>query len=230
MEPIGASEQRFDIGRALVFYRNPWDGTGSVFDGDGGSGSEDVMTHLGDTEGAITIAPNPEYSELTLPELSGPAAIKRYLKGEKPTFTLGVFPTPAMLGVLSPTGLSSAGQQRQRPVNEHTLWIVPEALFLKADVNGFMQRVAVSYAGGVFLKDGDPLTADEQELADLSILVWRADFQRITPMYSDADGGKALREVEVMCQQDFAKPDGCQLYLVLGELGQFAGLDLEGGS
>ena len=215
MELIGLNTQRYDIGRATIWRRPVWDGTDDLFDG---------MVHIGNTEGAIDIAPNPEYSELTLPESSGPASLKRFVAGERPEFEIGIFPSPVGLAVFSPTARAAAGQQRRRIAREHTLWIVPEALFLKADINGVMTEVPVTYSGGVFLKDGLALTAAEQELVDLSIVIWRADFSRTTPVYRHEDGGKSLRSVNVRIQQDFRRPSGAQLYLVMGELADFPSL------
>lgn len=225
MELKDVATQRYDIGRAAIFVYGTedlvtgeitpaaWDESDPLFDG---------MIHIGNTEGALDIAMNPEFSELTLPETSGPAAIRRYLSGERPEFTLGVFPAPHTIKLFSPTSLGSAGQQRRRRVKECVLWIVPEELFLAEDANGNVIEVPVTYVGGAFLKDGNPLTDDEQELADMSILAWRCDFTRATPMYQHEDGGKSLREVTVTIQQDFTKPDGAQLFLVVGEADQFA--------
>jgi hypothetical protein len=219
MEPIGALEQRYDIGRGLIFYRPVWDGTDDLFA---------TMEHIGDTVGGIKPEPNLEYSNLTVGELFGPAILKRYFKGAAPTVTLTVFPTPDKMGVMSPTGLASLGAERQRLVQEWTLWIVPEALFMKADANGFQQRVEVTYTGGTWLKDGDALTATEQELLDLSYIVWRGDFEQLTPAMMDDNGGYAGTEVNLNMQQAFIMPDGCQIYLVLGELDLFPTLDLAG--
>ena len=217
MELLDLTTQRYDIGRCCVFRRDVWPGgTDDLFD---------TMVHIGNTEGAVDIAPNSEYSELTLPETSGPAAIKRYLSGERPSFDLGIFPTPDGLALFSPTGRGSAGQQRRRPVREHTLWIVAEELFLKETVAGDMEEVPVTYGATGFLKDGVALTAAEQELVDMSIVIWRADFGRSTPVFRHEDGGKSLRTVPVNVQQDFTKPDGCQLYLMVGELADFPTID-----
>lgn len=218
MELLSPDTQRYDIGRAAIFRRDPWNGTGSVFTG---------MTHLGNTEGAIEIEPNAEYSELTLPETSGPAALKRYLSGERPSFEIGIFPNPDNLQVFSPTGRASAGQRRRRPVREHLLWIVPEELFLGEDENGNVVEVPVEYAAGAWTKDGEALSTEDQELLDLSLIIWRADFGRAAPRYVHEDGGKSLRSVPVTMQQDFARPDGCQLYLVLSEAADFD-IDLGG--
>lgn len=224
MDLKDVAAQRYDIGRSAIFVFGSlsgdrivpavWDGSEDLF----GAGN---MHHIGNTEGAVDIAPNPEYSELTLPETSGPAALKRYLSGERPTFTIGVFPNPDNLSVFSPTGRASAGVQRRRRVRESTLWIVPEELFLKTEADGDVVEVAVTYNGTIFQKDGQALTAEEQELLDMSILIWRADFTRATPVFRHEDGGKSLREVEVNIQQDFTKPDGCQLWLAVGESADF---------
>lgn len=220
--------QRYDIGRAAIFVygtesnglitRAEWDESDPLFPG---------MIHIGNTEGAIEFEMNTEYSELTLPETSGPAAIKRYLTGHKPQFTIGVFPTANGMKFFSPTGKGSAGQQRRRRVKENLLWIVPEEVYLGEDVNGNVVELPLTYSGGAFLKDGDPLTDEEQELIDLSLLIWRADFEQLTPTYRHEDGGKSLKEVNVMVQQDFTKPDGAQLWLLLEEAADF-GITFEG--
>lgn len=220
--------QRYDIGRAAIFVHGTesngeitpttWDESDPLFPS---------MIHIGNTEGAIEIEMNSEYSELTLPETSGPAAIKRYLSGHKPQFTIGVFPTPAGMRLFSPTGKGSAGAQRRRRVRERLLWIVPEELFLGEDVNGNIVELPITYSGGVFLKDGGALTDEEQELVDLSLLIWRADFEQLTTSYRHEDGGKSLKEVNVMIQQDFTKPDGCQLMLMMEEAVDF-GITFEG--
>lgn len=218
MQLTDVATQKYDIGRSAIFRAPVFDGTFNLFD---------MFEHIGNTEGQVDLAMNPEYSELTLPETSGPAALKRYLTGEKPTFELGVFPNPDNIKIFSPTGRGSAGQKRRRAVVEHCLWIVPEQLFLKPDENGNEQEVEVThtFAGG-FLKDGVALTAEEQVLLDLSIILWRCDFGRATPLYKHEDGGKSLRSVPVSVQQDLTKPDGCQLMLVVGELADFDTLDL----
>jgi hypothetical protein len=230
MELRDVAAQKYDIGRMAMFTHGeldletgvitptPWDGTVPVFDD---------MQHIGNTEGAVDPETNPDYSELTLQETSGPAALKRYLTGERPTFSIGIFPDPKNLRLFSPTGLGSAGQRRRRRVREHLLWIVPEELFLGEDENGNTVEVPVTWEDGDFLKDGDPLTEEEEFYVAMSMLIWRADFGRATPRYSHEDGGKSLREVEVTVQQDFTRPDGCQLYLMVGEAALFD-IELDG--
>ena len=220
MELREVATQRYDIGRCAIFlFGTLVDGVivPDVWEEDTPLFEDASMHHIGNTEGAVDIEPNTEYSELTLPETSGPAAIKRYLTGDRPQFELGVFPNPELIKVFSPTGRGSAGQQRRRRVQEGTLWIVPEELFLAPDANGNMVEVPVTYNGSAFLKDGDALTDEEQELMDMSMLCWRTDYSRLAPIFRHEDGGKALKQVTVMMQQDFTKPDGCQIYLMMGE-------------
>lgn len=229
MQPHALTAREYDIGRAAVFYADPyWDGSTNLFSATG------PLVHLGTTEGEIKIEPNAEYSELTLPENTGPAALKRYLTGTRPTFTLGLFPSKEQMEVVSPTGVASLGMERQRLAKTYTLWIVPEALFLKPDANGFNQVVSVVLNNGVWEKDGDPLTAEEERLLHISSLIHKADFAPLTPLYKHEDGGKSLTQVEVVVQHDFTKPEGCQQILVLGEyFGDYpvdsfvAGIDFE---
>lgn len=219
MELKNISEERFDIGRAAILRAPAWDGSTDLFD---------AMEHIGTTEGPVEIEPNEEYSDLTI-EVTGPAILKRYLSGESPSFDLGIFPDPEKLALFSPTGTGSAGVTRRRLVAAHTLWLVAEELFLADDGTGRFVEVPVTYAGGVFLKDGSALTAAEQELVDMSIIIWKAQFGRATPRYAHEDGGKSLRTVPVQVLQDLTKPQGCQLYLLLSELEDYEyDIDLEG--
>lgn len=222
MEPLPKVGQRYDIGRCLIFYRTEWDGTGNVFD-------EAEMAHVGDTVGQVLPQLNTVYNDLKVEELFGPAKLKRYFKGHDPVLPVTVFPTPDKLSLFSPTGLASMGVEIQELVQKYTIWVVPEQLFLKRNVTtNRMERVAVTYTGGAFVKDGDPLTTEEQLLADLSMLCWSCDFEQLPLMYSDENGGFAGSEVNINVHQNFLFPSGCQQALVLGELAQFPELDLEG--
>jgi hypothetical protein len=224
MELRDTATERFDIGRAAIFRYNPEGGAGLAADGswDGTADLFAGMEHIGTTEGEVDIDSAPEFSDLTI-EVTGPAILKRYLNGESPSFEIGLYPDPEKMTVFSPSGMASAGTKRRRLVRSHTLWIAPEQLFLDADQN----EVAVTYVGGEFLKEGQPLTAAEQDLVDMSILIWKGQFGRLTPRYSHEDGGKSLKTVPVNILQDMTKPDHAQLYMVLAELDEFD-LDLEG--
>lgn len=222
MELLSLNAQKYDIGRAAIFgVPGGWNGTDPLFDEYG------PMQHYGTIEGVVDPEPNPEYSELTI-ETTGPAALKRYLSGLRPTFDVNFFPNPDNMALLSPTGRASQGQQRRTLVYEHTLWIVPEELFLKRDANGTVREVSVYYDGSDWYKDGVAVVggSEDERLIESSMVIWRADFSPLTPVFNHEDGGKALKATTVTVQQDFSKPDGCQLYLVMAELGDFPTLDL----
>lgn len=214
MDLLALNDRKYDIGKCAVFYTDPaWDETTNLFATGG------PLVHLGTTEGEVRIAPNPEYSELTLPEATGPAALKRYLTGTRPTFSLGLFPDLDQMAVVSPTGIASLGFERQRLAKALTLWIAPEALFLEADANGFMVPVPVILDAGVWKKNSVAIAADSEDerLLFMSSVIWKADFQPLTPVYRHEEGGKALSEIEVVVQTDLEKPEGCNQILVLGE-------------
>lgn len=221
MQLVGVNTQKYHIGRMSLFRAPAWDGATNLIT---------ALTHVGNTEGEVNIQTNPEFSDLTLPETSGPAILTRYLAGENPSFDLGIFPSLTGLALFTPTARGSAGQQHRRLVREHTLWVVPEQLFAKTDVDGnvtFDAVIAYTTAGG-FTKDAIALTTEEQRLADLSLFIWRAHFSRATPIYRHEDGGKAMQTVTVTVMQDFTKPDGCQLYMLAGEIDDFPTVDLDG--
>jgi hypothetical protein len=185
MELLNLTEHLRTIGRASVFYAPKWDGTTSL---------PAALTHLGDTEGDISLALNEEYSDLRLPELTGPAVHKRYLKGLDPVLSIPLYlADPSLRDILSPIGTGSAGRQRQRKPTEYTLWIVPEELFIDADG----EQVAVDYttAGG-WTVDGVAATEEQEDFIAQSIWFWRGHFEFAPIAFRDADAGKAVDTVQ----------------------------------
>lgn len=190
------------IGRGSVFY-----GTGAF----AGSGNDLALTHLGDTEGEITIEPNEEYSELTLPELTGAAPHEKYVSGQAPVVTIPLYAADAALrAIVSPTGSASGGYQRRRAVTEYTLVIFPEQVFIEGDVQ---VTVAYTTAGG-WTVGGDAATATQEALLDLSIFFWRGHFTVTPPMYRHEDGGKVVQEVMFHAMHNGSMPDGHHLYTI----------------
>lgn len=220
--------QAYDVGRAALLLANPgtptpsddtigyWDGSAPI-----------VLDHAGNTEGELVPASNAEFSTLTLPENTGPAPIKKYLTGEAPTFSFGVFASLRSLRIFSPTGSASGGQSRQRRVKEHTLWLAPEQLFLKHNTDGTEEEVAVDPIA--LTKDGGAFSAEDQRLFDMSTFFWKVHFERATVPYRHGDGGKALAQVTCHVLADFEKPDGHELWTLGGDLAT-SGIDLNGGS
>lgn len=217
---LDIATQTYDIGRAAIFRADYWNG---------GSDLLAQLTHLGNTEGEVNPTGNEEFSMLTIPENLGPAALKVYVTGAFPGFETGMFVNPTLLPILSPTGSGSIGNTRQRRVKEHTLWIVPEQLFIKPDSNGIEQEVTLDLTAGVWTKDGEPFTAEDTRLFGLSSFVWRAYFERAMPVYRHEDGGKSLQQVSVKMLQDLDKPNGHQILTVGADLAT-SGIDLEGAS
>lgn len=191
-----------DIGRASVFY------SAGAF---AGSGNDLSLTHLGDTEGEISIEPNEEYSELTLPELTGPAAHQKYVVGGAPQVTMPIYAADAAIrAILSPTGSASGGYARRRAVTEYTLVLFPEDVFIESDA-----QVTLGYTtSGGWTVGGDAATTAQLALLDLSIFFWRGHFERAMPMYKHEDGGKVVQEVNFHAMVNNAMPDGHRLFTV----------------
>ena len=175
------------IGRGVVFYQ-----VGAF----AGSGTDLTLVYLGDTEGEITVEENAEFSMLTTPELTGPAAREKYLEGIAPVVTIPLLGAdPALDIVVNPappaSGSGGGGYERHQAVTEYALVIFPEEVFIESNA-----PVAVAYttAGG-WTVGGDGATGAQDALLDKSIFFWRGHFEAITPRYIHADGGKLITEV-----------------------------------
>lgn len=192
------------IGRASIFYE-----LGSfAFDA---GGTDVTMLHLTDTEGEITLEANEEYSELTLPELTGPAPHEKYVSGEAPVVTIPGYVADATLrAILSPTGSASGGYERRRAVTEVKIGIVPEQVFIESNAQATLSydQVAGWQVGG------DAATAAQEALLDLSIWFWRGHFTKALPIFRHEDGGKVVQEVMFHAMHNGSMPDGHHLYTV----------------
>lgn len=197
------------IGRAAVFYAEaPYGYVASP------TGADLTLIHLGDTEGEITIEANEEYSGLTLPELTGAALHNRYLAGENPVVSIPLYVAdPALLAILSPVGVASAGFRRRRSVTERALVLIPEEVFIESNAEASL--VLTNTAGtGAWTVGGDAATAAQLSLLDQSVWFWRGHFTRATPVYRHEDGGKALRTVQFQVMHNASMPDGHHLYTI----------------
>lgn len=193
------------IGRGVVFEADKWDGATNL-----------ALTHLGDTEGEITVEVNEELSHLTLPEVTGPAKHKSYVTGEDPVVTVPIFyADPDLRSLVSPTGNASGGYQRQRPVKEKTLVIFPEDLFLDRVTN---THKALTYDGTAWKLGTAALTTEQTKLLGLSMWFWRGYFAKAGPVFRYEDAGKAVQPISFQVMQSdvaIAKiPDGERLYTV----------------
>jgi hypothetical protein len=192
------------IGRASVFYE-----AGAFAFAAGGT--DVTMVHLGDTEGDIEIANNDEYSDLMLPELTGPAIHERNITGENPVVTIPLYVADAAVrAIVSPTASASGGFWRQRAVTEYKIWIVPENLFIEANAQAQVtyDKVATWQVGG------DAATAAQLNLLDQSIWFWRGHFTPAKPIYRHPDAGKVVQPISFQPMFNLTMPDGDGLYTV----------------
>lgn len=210
------------LGRGVVFRAPRWTP---------GSSGPLTLTHLGDTEGDIAIATNPEMAALTTPELTGPAPIEMDYTGEAPVITFPMYLTdPALIALVSPTGQASAGRSRRSAPVEHTLVILPEALFLKADGSGIVSDYTLATSAGNWTLDGVALDAAQLALLAGSFWAWRGVFTTPPRSYRGGagDARKNIEEVTFTLLHHPTMPEGHHLYTV-GDPDE-AGIDLDGGS
>jgi hypothetical protein len=180
------------IGRASVFYTS-----GSAWNG--ATDLQDKLVYLGDTEGEIQISYNDEYSDLTVPELTGPAIHKRYYQGVNPTISIPLWlASPTLRAVVSPIGSGSGGLDRRQAVTEHSLAIFPEETFLTAS-NAY-QTLDYSTAGGWTI-GGTGIGATTSGYIAQSIWIWRGHFEYPPYTFRNADGGKAVDTVTFQVMQ-----------------------------
>ena len=209
-------------GRGVVFRAPLWTPE---------TGSPIALTHLGDTEGDISIATNPELAALTTPELTGPAPHEMDYTGEAPTIELPLYLTsPELIALVSPTGLASGGRSRRSAPAEHTLVIFPEQMFLKADGDGVVQDYAVTYTAGVWKLNNVAFTAAQNALLGASFWAWRVVFP--TPPRRFLGGaGDARKNIETITASLLHHPtmiEGHHLYTIGDPF--VVGIDIEGGS
>lgn len=204
------------IGRAAVFTANYW------------AGSTDLaLTHLGYTEGNIQVAANTEFSNLTLPELTGPAPLKAYQKGEAPVLGFSVLcGTQALAALFSPTAAGSSGYKRWREVTYKTLVLFPEDLFIAANAEKALAFTKGS--PGAWTIGGVAASAAQLAKIDLSMWFWKGYFTRVAPSFNPEDGGKAMQAIEFHAVQDLTKPDGHQIW-TLGDPAD-ASIDIDAGA
>lgn len=193
------------ISRGVVFYApTRWDGLTDL-----------ALTHLGDTEGEITVAFNEAYSDLTFPEITGPAKHARYVDGEDPVVSIPLFyADPALRAICSPTGNASGGYERRRPVTERTLVIFPEELFFDEAGSRTYETLAFTGNPGSWTLGGVALTSRQEELLGLAIWFWRGHFTKPGAVFKhDLKDVQTVNFQVLQTDVPLAKiPDGERLY------------------
>lgn len=224
-------EHLVDLGKARIFYavNGPleadvtpvqWDGSGELY-----------LKELALTEGDMNLAPNPEYSDLKLQDYTGPAILKRYLTGEAPVLTVGMYlADPALLSVISPTGSSGVGFESYQPVQLLTLVLIPENAFRTGIGQPFKP---LTYTGGEWLLDGDPYPESQDRFLGNTTWMWAVAPTRPPRTFANQNGLGALSQAEFALIQDIYGlpflPEGAQTYWI-GANPATVGIDIEGGS
>ncbi len=208
-------------------------GRGVVFRGNGWVPADGALTmsQLGVTEGDIVVTPNSATAGLTIPELTGPAVHDFDYLGENPTVDIPLYlADPALIAVCSPSGSAHAGRSRRGPVRTHTLFVVPEAMFLSTNSEGIVDDThTVAFDGsGNWTFDGVALTTEQQRLLDASFWLWKAVFNRPVRRFRGGAGDdkKNIETVSLVAMHHPDLPEGHHIY-TSGDPFAF-GIDLNG--
>lgn len=191
-------------------------------------GSDLHLKHLGDTEGDISLVPNGEVANLTLPEVSGGAPLEATHLGEAPALEFPLFLVdPDLLPIISPRGSQHAGYQRVCDVTEMTLVLFPERLFREADCD--FSDLSYTTAHGWKL-GGVPLAGGQLTMLELALWLWRGYFERPTLVWKGmpGDDGKNIEDCRFVSMMHTGMPNGHLLW-TRGDPNTY-GIDLEGGS
>jgi hypothetical protein len=197
------------FGRGVILRAPAWDFASDL---------TAALAHLADTEGNIVINTNAELAKLTLPELSGPAAIEVDYTGEDPVITVPMYLTdPEAEAIITPSGTRSAGRSRRSSPAEHTIVIIPEGVFLRdPDPDGIVEAGVLTYSGAAWLLDGSPIGAAREVLLSSSFWLWRAVFNRPPRTFfgGSGDARKQIHEVTIQSMQSPLAPEGHRLYTI----------------
>jgi hypothetical protein len=197
---------KFALSKGAIFYTDDaWD-----FDSDLSAD----LTFLGFTEGEITFAVNETFQTLTIDENTGDLPHEGFVQGEAPVLTIPIFTgDPDLRAILSPTGSSAGGFDRQVPVKTRTVVVFPEALFL--DESG-QTTMTLEYdsTGQVWELDGTTVTDEQQRLIEQSLWCWRGFFSKPDVVYRHANAGKSVDEVTFTCMFSYDAPAGSRAYYI----------------
>jgi hypothetical protein len=196
------------IGRGVVFRSPRWNPN---------EGPLNTLAQLGVTEGDISIATQPQVAGLTIPELTGPIPHEIDYQGENPKIEVPLYLTdPNNLAICSPSGSQHAGRSRRGPVAEHTIMIVPEALFLENIGSGIISDTnpLAFDDSGIWTINGQPMTDEQVELFGMSFWLWRAFFDRPPRRFRGGagDASKNIEQVSIMSMHAAYMPEGHHIY------------------
>jgi hypothetical protein len=187
------NEAALELGKGSIFYANKWDGLTDL-----------TLTHLGDTEGAVTFSANEQIGGLQLPEVYGPGNVRAFTVGAEPSLEAPLFlATPALRDIINPTGDGKIGSPGRRPVREYTVVVMPQALYYNSVtgrydakvqyVTGTGWRKSAVASGGA--DNFQALSADETRLLGLSIWMWNGYWSR-PPVTFEATVENVVKNIE----------------------------------
>lgn len=193
-------------GKGAVFQANKWDFDSNLWTG---------LTHLGFTEGEISVNFNETFNTLTTPEYTGDAPRKRTVQGEAPVATVPLYlARPELRADVSPTGGASGGRVRQQPVVQKTLVIIPEELFLDLSDPEAQEVLELEPTGTGWTLGGVALTDEQERLLGQSIWFWAGHWTKPALMYRDEEGGKQLADCEFTSMFADEAPNAHKLYTI----------------
>ena len=182
------------IGNAQVFRGDPFTAGGFI--------------PIGAKEGAISVEFEETYSDLTAPELTGPAVHQRLVMGSTARVTIPVIAgSDDLYATMSPTGLSGGGHSSPQPVVTTSILIIPNA-----EVGG-----GLSYDGTTWTRlAGNNVAAASGAAAapKHAVILWRAAPQRPSRSFSPENGGKQILSVvyQAMFFDGAAVPEGQKVW------------------
>lgn len=186
------------IGNAQVFLGDPFTASGLIA--------------IGAKEGEITVETTEEYSDLTAPELTGPAVHQRSVMGISARVTIPVIAGDADLyAKLSPTGEKGGGWSSPQAVVPTSVLIIPNAEVgggLRYNIEGTETVKSWKRDAG----NGVAAATGAAAAPVHAIWLWRAVPERPSRSFSYENGGKQIWSVPFQAMFDGARPEGHKIF------------------
>lgn len=218
LRPGDLDDGKFAIGKGACFIQSVYDFDTNLTTRswtDVNSVSQTGFVYLGFTEGEIENTKNETFNGLTLPEYTGEVEHEANVSGERPEVTIPIFTAdPALAAILSATGSRGGGGKRQRPVQEYTLWILPEELFLDVSDPTLQEDLELTWDAveNQWELGGVALTSDQNELMDLGTIIWRGYFMKPRKRFRWEEAGKLVEPVTFRSMYQSLAPVGSRIY------------------
>lgn len=195
------------VGKAAVFVAlEAWDFASNL---------DEQLVLLGYTEGDVVAPVNQVVNKAILPEYTGSElAHEAQLVGPPSTqITMPMYAAdPDLLEIVSPSGTRSGGFQRPLPVQERTLVIFPELLFVSGDAQQQTPGVLTPTGAGWTL-DGAALTPTQLDLLNKGTRwYWRGFFHAPQKRWTFDRVGQLVEPVIFEAMYQSLAPNGHRAY------------------